>query len=98
MGRGVTSADERRKRRKAEREATLDRICEFRVRKHFTAIMDDPRDLADDDALSASQAGDQVYLEHTDWPATECSDRALDIAFRVLDELRYKTFFPDKDA
>ena len=95
MGRKLTIAEERKKKRKVERLQTLDRICEFRVRKHFAAIADDYRDLSDDDGLSASQAGDQVYLDHTDWPATECSDRALDIAFRVLDELRYGAFFPD---
>ena len=95
MSRRSTVAQERKKKRKEERLRTLDRICEHRVRKHYSLIADDYRDLSDDDGLSASQAGDQVYLDHTDWPATECSDRALDIAFRVMDELRYKAFFPD---
>ena len=87
----MTRADQRN----AERISALDRIAEFRVRKHFAAITDDYRDLSDDDALSASQVGDQLYLDETDWPATLCNDRALNIAFRVLNELRYGAFFPD---
>lgn len=30
--------------------------------------------------LFASQEADHVYLDGTEWPATECSDRALEIA------------------
>lgn len=75
--------------------AALDRACEQRVRRHYAAITHDYRDLCDDDGLSASMAGDRIYLDHTDWPATKCSDRALDIAFNVLNELRYKAIFPN---
>jgi hypothetical protein len=81
--------------REAERIRTLDRMCESRVRRHYASIVDDYRDITDDDGLSASMAGDRVYLDHTDWPAAKCSDRALDIAFNVMNELRYKAIFPN---
>lgn len=78
--------------------ATLDKACERRVRQHYAAVSDDYRDLCDDDGLSASVAGDRIYLDHTNWPATKCSDRALDIAFNVLNELRYTAFFPNEST
>ena len=66
----------------------LDRLCERRVRAYYRELDIGPETiLSEEDALGAAGHADQVYLDHTDWPATQCSDRAMDIAFRVKDEV-----------
>jgi hypothetical protein len=72
----------------------LDKLCERSIRAYFRSLDDGPDTiLSEEDALAAAGQGDQVYLDHTDWPATECADRAMNIAFRVKDELMAR--YPD---
>lgn len=65
----------------------LDAACRGRVRSHFRELLGGENDyLSDEDVLGAAAYGDQIYLDHTDMPATECSDRALEIAYEVRGE------------
>lgn len=64
----------------------LDRAATARINAYYREL-DEGEDtiLSEEDALAASMQADGIYMEHTDLPATECSDRALDIAFKVKD-------------
>jgi len=70
--------------------SNLDCACRSRIKAYYRELIEDnPIDtiLSEEDALAASGHGDAVYLEYTDWPATECSDRALDIAFEEKEKM-----------
>lgn len=66
----------------------LDRLVRKRIKTYF-AELDDGADtiLSEEDAIGAACHADQIYLDHRDWPATECSDRAMNIAFEEKDKI-----------
>ena len=60
----------------------LDRLVRKRIRVYFAELDDGPDTiLSEEDALGAAGHADQIYIDNTDWPATKCTDRAMDIAF-----------------
>jgi L-fucose mutarotase/ribose pyranase (RbsD/FucU family) len=65
----------------------LDSLVRSRVNVYYREL-DEGADtvLSEEDALGAAGHADQIYLDHTNWPATKCADRALDIAFEEKDK------------
>lgn len=65
--------------------------CRSAVRYYFSRLLqgeyDDPTTLSDEDVLSASMYGERVYLDSTDWTATQCTDEAYRWATEIKSEL-----------
>jgi hypothetical protein len=73
----------------------LDRAVRARCRVHYRELDEGAETvLSEEDALGAACYADQIYLDHTDWPATECSDRALDLAFQEKDRYMQDNIYP----
>ena len=60
----------------------LDRAVRARIRVYFRELDDGPDTiLSEEDAIGAAGHADQIYLDHSDMPAANCIDRAMDLAF-----------------
>jgi len=59
----------------------------FICRSHLRRVWEEDYGLSEDDVLSAASKASHIYVNNTDLPAIECSDRALDLAFEERDRL-----------
>ncbi len=69
----------------------LDHRALLAIRRYLNLVANDNDPLyllSDEDGIAASMQADAIYMNETDWPAAQCSDRSMDLAFREVDRMR----------